>query len=192
MLSEVVMSVCETDERNHEALSQAYELAFQKTAWGALYFALSGDAPESAEQTSTRLKAVLSFWESLHHGRFLYRKLNTFLDLEGLLSTACGWVLDAWCPEPRKSIRSSFQVAAERMSQATREDCIEVILHEVPRILSLVDGKKLKHSTVVTRLDFWREQLTTLDTASFERISGVHPGEVLGVLYQWDRQLDVQ
>lgn len=192
MLSDVAMSLCETDEKNHLHLSKVYELAFRKTAWGALYFVLSGDAPESAEQTAERLKAVLGFWDSLHHERYLHRRLNAFLTLEGLLTAACGWVLEAWCPETDSSLRSRLERASDRMARATREDCIETLLRQQVRLLALADRRKLKHPAVVTQLDFWRERLNAMDAASFERISGVHPGEVLGALYQWDRQLDTQ
>jgi hypothetical protein len=191
MASEVMMSLYDMDEKNHRHLGNMYETSFRETAWGALYFALSGRAPESAERTALRLKAVLRFWDSLQHERYLYKKLNTFLALEELLTAACGWAMDAWCPGEGNPVRSRFEVASERMAQATREDCIEAILRQLPHILPLADRKQLNHPEVVTDLTAWREHLTTLDASAFERISGVRPGYVLEGLYVWDRELDM-
>ncbi len=75
------------------------------------------------------------------------------------------------------------------MARATKEDCVEAILHQLPHIISFVDGKKLTHPEIVTNPTAWREHLIALDNAAFERISGGRPAEVLRSLYQWDRQL---
>ncbi|MFL5358100.1 hypothetical protein [Archangium sp.] len=192
MLGEAAMSFVEADKKNYRYLDELYEKTFRETPWGALYFALSGIAPESAERTALRLQAVLRSWDSLQHGRYLHKKLNTFMNLEELMTAACGWAMTAWCPEDRDSIRSRFQVASERMARATREECIEALLRQLPRILSFADRRKLNHTEVVMDLSAWREHLATLDTQEFERISGVYPGEVLREMYQWDRQLNVQ
>ncbi|WP_395813521.1 hypothetical protein [Archangium minus] len=191
MVSEVMMSLYDMDEKNHRHLSNVYETSFRETAWGALYFALSGRAPESAERTALRLEAVLRFWDSLHHGRYLHQKLNTFLTLEELMTTACGWAMDAWCPEGGASVRTRFEVAAERMARATREDSVEAILRQLPHILRFADRQRLNHPEVVTNPTAWREHLVTLDAATFERLSSVRPAWVLERLYLWDRQLDV-
>ncbi|HYO57120.1 hypothetical protein [Archangium sp.] len=191
MVSEVIMSLCEMDEKNHRHLSSLYENSFRETAWGALYFALSGDAPESAERTALRLQAVLRFWDSLQHGRYLHQKLNTFMTLEELMTAACGWAMDAWCPEGGASIRSRFAVASERMARATRQECVEAILRQLPHVLPFADRKQLNHPEVVMDSTAWREHLATLDAAAFERISGVRPGCVLERLYLWDRELNV-
>jgi hypothetical protein len=192
MLSEVIMSMCEVDEKNHRHLSHLYETTFRETAWGALYFALSGHAPESAERMALRLQAVVRFWDSLHHGRYLHKKLHTFMSLEELMAEACGWVTDAWCPEGAASVRSHFAVASERMAHATREECVELILRQLPHIFRFADRNQLNHPEVVMDSTAWREHLSTLDTAEFDRISGVRPGAVLGRLYAWDRELDIQ
>jgi hypothetical protein len=191
MVSEVMMTLCERHEKKHRHLDDMYEASFRETAWGALYFVLSGRAPESAERTALRLGAVLRFWDSLQHGRYSHQKPKTLLNLEELLTTACGWAMDAWCPEEGGTVRSRLELASERMARATGEDCIEAILRALPHILPLADRKKLNHPEVVTHLASWREYLTTLDATEFERISGVSPSEVLRCLYRWDRQLDV-
>lgn len=192
MLPEVMMTLYDVDEKNHRHLGNLYETIFRETAWGALYFALSGRAPESAERIALRLQAVLRFWDSLQHGRYLHKKLNTFMTLEELMIAACGWAMDAWSPEEGASVCSRFSVAAERMARATREDCVEAILRQLPRILAFADRNKLNHPQVVMDATAWREHLATLDAPEFERISAVRPGAVLQRLYIWDRQLDVQ
>lgn len=192
MVSEVMMSLYEVDEKNHRHLGNLYETSFRETAWGALYFALSGRAPESAERMALRLQAVLRFWDSLHHGRYLHQKPDAFLTLEELMTAACGWVVDAWCPEEGGSVPSRFAVASERMARATRDDCIEAILRQLPRLLPLADRNRLQHPQVVLDSTAWREHLATLEASEFERISSVRPGAVLGRLYVWDRELGLQ
>ncbi|MFY0562908.1 hypothetical protein ACN28E_03605 [Archangium lansingense] len=192
MVSDVMMSLYDVDEKNHRHLSNLYEATFRETSWGALYFALSGMAPESAERIALRLQAVLRFWDALQHGRYLHQTLNTFMSLEELMTDACGWAMDAWCPEGGASIHSRFSVASERMARATREDCVEAILRQLPRIFSFADRNKLNHPHEVMDATAWREHLATLDATEFERISAVRPGAVLQRLYIWDRQLDLQ
>ncbi|HEX5747765.1 MAG TPA: hypothetical protein VFZ09_16070 [Archangium sp.] len=192
MLPEVMMTLYDVDEKNHRHLGNLYETTFRETAWGALFFALSGRAPESAERIALRLQAVLRFWDSLQHGRYLHKKLNTFMTLEELMTDACGWAMDAWSPEGGASVCARFSVAAERMARATREECAETILRQLPRILPFADRHRITHPQVVMDSTAWREHLATLDAAEFERISAVRPGAVLQRLYIWDRQLDLQ
>ncbi|HYO57117.1 hypothetical protein [Archangium sp.] len=192
MVSEVMMSLYDVDEKNHRHLGNLYETTFRETAWGALYFALSGMAPESAERTALRLQAVLRFWDSLQHGRYLYQTLNTFMSLEELMTAACGWAMEAWCPEEGAPVRSRFAVASERMARATKDDCVEAILRQLPRILPFADRSNLNHLEVVMDSTAWREHLATLDAWEFERISAVRPGSILERMYVWDRELDIQ
>jgi hypothetical protein len=97
--------------------------------------------------------------------------------------------MDAWCPEGAGSTHSRIEVASERMARATKADCVEAILRQLPHIFSFADGRKLTHPEVVTNPAAWREHLIAMDHTTFERISGVRPAEVLRSLYQWDRQL---
>jgi hypothetical protein len=188
---EVLTSLSGTLGKSYRHINDSHEPFFLETAWGALFFAICGPAPDSAERTAPRLKAVLRSWGALQHGRYLHQKLNTFLTLEELMTAACGWAMEAWCPEGGNSVRSRLEVASERMARATRGDCVEAILRQLPHILPFADRQKLSHPEVVMDLASWREHLTTLDAAAFERISGVRPGWVLERLYLWDRQLNV-
>ncbi|HSP78236.1 MAG TPA: hypothetical protein VLQ93_06885 [Myxococcaceae bacterium] len=193
LLTELVMSLCEAlDKKNHLQISERYEAFFRETTWGALYFITAELAPESAKRTALRIQAVLRSWSSLQHGRYLFKKLNTFLGLEELLTEACGWAMDAWSPEGGDSVRERLEVASTRMARATREDCVDAILGQLPRLLPLVDRQALSHPEIVTNLSAWREHLATLDDTKFERISGACPARVLDRLYLWDRELDVK
>ncbi|HEX8536451.1 MAG TPA: hypothetical protein VF664_03230, partial [Cystobacter sp.] len=68
-------------------------------------------------------------------------------------------------------------MAAERMARATREDCIEAIFREMPR--ALAHAGHLKHRKLVADPAFQRERLVTLDSWSFERVSGARTGELI-------------
>jgi hypothetical protein len=188
---ETLTSLSKTLGKSYRHINASHEPFFRETAWGSLFFAICGPAPDSAERTAPRLNAVLRSWDALQHGRYLHQKLNTFLTLEELMTAACGWAVDAWSPEGGDSVRSRLEVASERMARATREDCVEAILRQLPHILPFADRQKLNHPEVVMDIASWREHLTCLDAATFERISGVRPGWVLERLYLWDRQLDM-
>lgn len=192
MVSELVSSVCDTDAKNHRRLTTLYESSVQRAPWGALYFALSSYAPQSAPRMALRVGAVLESWPSLQHARYAHKTLGVSLSLEELLSATLGWVVDAWSPETLGPLPSRLALATERMAHATRAESTEVILRGLPRILALADRERLQHPEVVTHIAAWREHLPTLDASVFDRISAVSPGEVLRVMYQWDRQLHVQ
>ena len=192
MASEAISSVCDIDPKNYRRLLVLYETSLRQTPWGALYFATSTYAPQSAERMAPRVDAVLHSWSSLQHDRYAHKKLGTYLNLEELLTATLGWVLDAWCPEATGSLPSRFALASERMARATRAESTEAILRRLPGILAFADRQQLQHPEVVTDAASWREHLATLDAADFERVSGVCPGYVLEAMYLWDRQLSVQ
>ncbi|HEX5748361.1 MAG TPA: hypothetical protein VFZ09_19125, partial [Archangium sp.] len=159
-----------------------------ETAWGALHFALAQMGPVSAQRTAKRLQAVLRFWEPLDSARYLFKKLGTAQTLEEVMVASCDWAMDAWCPEEDASVRERLALAAERMARATREDCIEAIFRGMPR--ALAHAGKLKHYRVVADPDFQRERLATLDSWSFDRVSGARPGDLIWLLTIWERELE--
>jgi hypothetical protein len=168
----------------------AYEACCLETAWGALFFALAQMGPVSAERTAARLQAVLRFWEPLQSARYLFKKPGAAHTLEDLMVASCGWAMDAWCPVGEASVRARLGEAAERMTKATREDCIEAIFRQMP--LALAHAGKLKHRQVLADPAFQRERLTTLDSRSFDRVSGACTGELISLLIGWDRELGRQ
>jgi hypothetical protein len=165
----------------------AYEAFFRETAWGALYFAVSPTAPQSAERTAQRLQAVLRFWHPLQSVRYLFKALGKTLTLEELMSTACDWAIDAWSPEGVASVRERLEIAVQRMRQATKEDSIEAVLRQMPRALAFAQG--LKHSEVLTDPAALRQHLLALDPDSFARVSGACTSALLECLYDWDYDL---
>jgi hypothetical protein len=191
MVGSVADGLCEAqDRKNAFQLSDAYEAFCRETAWGALYFVTSFEAPRSAERMALRLKAVLSFWEPLQSVRYLFKTLNSVLTLDELMVASNDWAMDAWCPVGAASVRARLERAAERMASATRQDCLEAIFRELPRALEHARG--LKHRALLADPAFLRQRLEMLEPSAFERISGACSADLIGQLHVWDRQLDQQ
>lgn len=188
MLSSVMRGLHESlDWENALHVRVAYEAFSRETAWGALYFAISQTAPKSAERTAPRLQAVLRFWEPLQSARYLFKSRNTVLSLEELMSAACDWAMDAWSPVREGSVHTRIENAADRMGRATREDCTEAILRQMPYVLA--HAHDLKHRDELADPAFVRARPAMLDSQAFERVSGAWTPELLGQLYDWDREL---
>jgi hypothetical protein len=191
MVSEVMLALSEAPEwQDPFPVRDAYEAFFRETAWGALYFVTSQDAPRSAALSALRLQAVLRFWEPLQRARYLFKTLGAALTLEELMMASCDWSMDAWCPVGEASVRARLETAAERMARATREDSLEAILRQMPRALSYARG--LKYRDVVADPSFQRERLVALDPLAFERVSGACTSDLLEKLYDWDHELGLQ
>lgn len=187
MVSHVMSGLSEALEGQNTFLARdAYEACFLETAWGALYFATSAMVPVSAERTAVRLQAVLRFWESLKGTRYLFKTLGAPFTLEELMRAACDWAMDAWCSGGETSVRARLATAADRMARATRDDCIEAVLRQMPHALSF--ARNLKHRDVVADPAFQRERLAALPPPAFERVSGACTSDLLALLYSWDRQ----
>ncbi|WP_309895995.1 hypothetical protein, partial [Archangium sp.] len=169
---------------------EAFEARFLDTAWGARSFAISQSAPNSAERVARHLHAVLRFWEPLQGVRYHFMRLGEAQTLEELMVASCAWAMEAWCPEGQGPVRERLTRAAERMARATREDCLEAILRQMPRALSL--ARDLKHRRVLADPSFQRERLAILDSPSFERVSAACTSDLLGKLYDWDHELGLQ
>jgi hypothetical protein len=189
MLSSVMSGLYESlDWQNALHVRDAYEAFSRETAWGALYFAISQTAPKSAARTALRLQAVLRFWEPLQSARYLFKLRNAVLTLEELMSAACDWAMDAWSPVGEASVRARLENAAGRMRRATREDSTEAILRQMPFVLT--HAHDLKHRDALADPAFVRARLAMLDSQAFERVSGAWTSELLGQLYDWDRELE--
>ena len=191
MLFKAMSGLCEAlDWKNASQVRDAYEAAARETAWGALYFVISREAPKSAERMALRLQALLRFWEPLQSVRYLFNSPNASISLEELMIAAVDWAMDAWCPVGDASVRARLETAAERMAHATKEDCIEAILREMPRALAHASG--LKHVGLLSDPAFLRQRFMALTPNAFERVSGAYTSELLARLYAWDRQLEKQ
>jgi hypothetical protein len=191
MVSRVMSGLLEAlDYQNTFQVRDAYEAFCRDTAWGALHFTVEQNAPRSAERTAHCLKAVLRFWEPLQSVHYLFKKLGAVLTLEELMVASSDWAMDAWCPEDNRSVRNRLELAAERMARATKEDCVEAILREMPRALEYAHD--LQHRDVLSTPSFWRERLGMLPPGTFERVSGACTSDLLSQLYAWDRALGKQ
>lgn len=191
MVSRVMSGLLETlDYQNTFHVRDAYEAFCRETAWGALHFAVEQNAPRSAARTAVGLKAVLCFWEPLESARYLFKTLGAVLSLEELLLACNDWAVDAWCPVGDSPVRARLELASERMARATKADCVEAILREMPRALAY--ARDLKHRDVLSTPTFWREQLGLLPPRAFERVSGACTSDLLSQLYAWDRALGKQ
>jgi hypothetical protein len=191
MLFKVISGLCEAlDWKNASQVSDSYEAATLKMPWGALYFVTAQEAPMSAERMALRIRALLRFWEPLQSVRYIFKALNTGLSLEELMIASCDWAMDAWDAAGDASVRARLEVVAGRMAQATREDSIEAILRQMPRVLTY--ARDLKHASILAQPAFWRQRITALDANSFEHISAACTSDLLEQLYAWDRQLGRQ
>ena len=191
MLSDVNSGLCEAlDWKNAFQVSDAYEAAARETAWGALYFVISRNAPKSAERTALRLQAMLRFWEPLQSVRYLFTSPNVPISLEQLMVASIDWAMDAWCPVGEASVRTRLETAADRMAKAKKEDCLEAILRQMPR--ALTSARDLQHRAILSEPAFLRERLEMLNPRAFERVSGACTADLLFQLYAWDRQLEKQ
>lgn len=191
MVSNLLETLWEAlEDQNSLTVRDAYEAFFHDTAWGALFFALEQMGPVSAERAASRLLAVLRFWEPLQSARYLFKNQGAPHTLEELMEASCGWALDAWCPEREASVRARLETAAQRMMRATREDCIEAILRQLPRALS--SARDLKHQRVLVEPAFQRERLASLDPLAFERVSGARTPDLIGLLHDWNHELGMQ
>lgn len=191
LLSRVMTGLYEaTDFQNTLQVRDAYEAFCRESAWGALYFAITHPSPVSAEHTALRLQALLRFWEPLQSARYLFTSPSTALTLEDLISDACSWTMEAWCPGEEGAVHDRLELAAERLARATRDDSIEAVLRQLPRALATASG--LKHRELLSEPAFQRRRLATLSVEAFARISGACTGYLIELLYDWDHQAGAQ
>jgi len=181
------------DALNWQDIAQVrskYEAASLETAWGALYFAVEQPGVLRPERVARRLQAMLRFWEPLQSTGYLFKAHPDVLTLDELMTAACEWAMNAWCPVDDRPVRTRLELAAERMARATKEDCMQAILREMPRALGYARG--LKHGNLLANPSFLRERLEMLSPEAFERVSGACTSDLLGLLYAWDRDLGKQ
>jgi hypothetical protein len=174
-------------KEERQRMEDAFESFCLSTPWGALYHAVSPPPPRSAERMARRLAALLRFWDVLQGLRYAYRVPDTHHALDDLMHSIYRKTLEAWCPEGPASVREHMALTVERMSRATREDCMEALLRMIP-VLVEADAE-FKHREVLSDSDFLRERLATLSTKDFENLSSAYIYTVTMQLAAWDRQL---
>ena len=170
----------------HQRMRDAFESFCLSTPWGALYQVTSPSPLRSAQRMANRLAAVLRFWDALQGPRYAFRFGKKYM-LEELVEDIYRDTMEAWCPGGPASIREHLAITVERMSRATREDCIEAVLRVMP-VLAKGDPD-LKHHEVLGDLGFLRERIQTLPSRRFEDISSAYSFTVFAQLAAWDREL---
>ncbi|QRN97567.1 hypothetical protein JRI60_00275 [Archangium violaceum] len=187
LFAEVFMGLDEgVPEEAHQRMRDAFESFCLSTPWGALCHVVSPPPPRSAERMANRLASLLRFWDVLQGPRYAFwfgRKYT----LEELMEDIYRKTLEAWCPGGPASVREHMALTVERMSRATREDCLEAVLRVIP-VLVEVDTE-FKHREVLSDAGFLRERLSALSPKDFEDFSSAYKYTVTVQLAAWDRVL---
>ncbi|WNG20738.1 hypothetical protein [Cystobacter fuscus] len=188
LFADVFLSLSEgVPKEQRQRMEEAFESFCLSTPWGALYHAVSPPPPRSAERMARRLAALLRFWDVLQGPRYAYRVPDTHHTLDELMDYIYRETLEAWCPEGAASVREHLALTVERMSRATREECMEAVLRVIPGVVRA--NAALKHREVLNDPGFLRERLDALRPEDFEDVSSAYRYAVNGLLYAWDRTL---
>ncbi|HYO57112.1 hypothetical protein [Archangium sp.] len=174
-------------EEEHQRITEAFESFCLSIPWGALYHAVSPPPPHSAVRMANRLAAVLRFWEVLQGPRYAFWSFDQKYTLEELMEDIYGKTLEAWCPGGPASVREHLALTVERMSRATREECMEAVLRVMPVVVEM--DADLKHREALSDPDFLRERLRALPPEVFEDVSSAYRYAVSGPLWAWYREL---
>ncbi|WP_043396442.1 hypothetical protein, partial [Archangium violaceum] len=114
-------------KEERQRMRESFESFCLSTPWGALYHAVSPPPPHSAERMAKRLASVLRFWDVLQGPRYAFWPDKKYT-LEELMEDIYRKTLEAWCPGGPASVREHMALTVERMSRATREECMEAVL----------------------------------------------------------------
>ncbi|WP_342747731.1 hypothetical protein [Melittangium boletus] len=189
MLLSVFMSLNDgVPKEERQRMEEAFESFCLSTPWGALDHAVSPLPPRSAKRMARRLAALLRFWDVLQGPRYTYRVPDTHHTLDELIKYIYSETLDAWCPGGPTSVREHLALTVERMSRATRDDCMEALLRVIPALVEV--DTEFKHREVLCDPGFLRECLNTLSPKDFEDVSSAYKYTVTMQLAAWDRQLE--
>ncbi len=188
LFAEVFTSLDEcVQDQERQRTEETFESFCLSTPWGALYHAVSPPPPWSAERMANRLASLLRFWEVLQGSRYAYWSFDDNCTLEELMDDLWRKTLEAWYPGGPMSVREHLALTVERMSRATREECLEAVLRVIPVIVKV--DNDLKHREVLSDPDFLRERLHALPPKDFELLSSAEKYTVAVQLAAWDRQL---
>ncbi|WNG22782.1 hypothetical protein F0U62_01130 [Cystobacter fuscus] len=173
-------------KEERQRMEESFESFCLSTPWGALHHAVSPPPPRSAERMAGRLAALLRFWDVLQGPRYAFW-FDREYTLDELVKDIYGMTLEAWCPGGSASVREHLTLTVERMSRATREDCMEAVLRVIP-VLVEVDTE-FKHREELSDLGFLRERLGALRPEDFEDVSSAWKYTLTMQLAAWDRAL---
>jgi hypothetical protein len=136
---------------------------------------------------ANRLAALLRFWEVLQGLRYAFWSFDQKYTLEELMDDIYRRTLEAWCPGGPAPVREHLALTVERMSRATREECLEAVLRVIPGMVEV--DNDLKHREVLGDPGFLHERLSALPPKKFEDISSAYKYAVSMQLSDWDREL---
>jgi hypothetical protein len=188
MFGDVFMGLDEgVPEEERPRMMEAFESFCLSTPWGALYRAVFPPRPRSAERVANRLAVLLRFWEVLQGPRYAFWSFDQKYTLEELMDDLYRKTLEAWCPGGPASVREHLALTVERMSRATREECMEAVLRVMPVVVEM--DADLKHREALRDPDFLRERLRALPPERFEDVSSAYRYAVSGPLWAWYREL---
>jgi hypothetical protein len=173
-------------KEKRQPMEESFESFCLGTPWGALYQAVSPSPPRSVERMASRLAALLRFWDVLQGPRYAFWFEREYT-LEELVNELYGMTLEAWCPGETTSVREHLVLTVERMSHASREECMRAVLRMMPVLIGVDTG--FKHREALNDPDFLRERLSALSPRDFEEISGAYKYTVTLQLADWDRTL---
>ncbi len=173
-------------KEKRQRMEEVFESFCLSAPWGALYHAVSPPPPRSVERMARRLAALLRFWEVLQGPRYAFWFEREYT-LEELVEDIYGMTLEAWCPGGPPSVREHLSLTVERMSRATREDCMEAVLRVIPVLVEVDTG--FKHREELRDPSFLRERLSALSPKDFEKVSSAYKYTVTLQLADWDRAL---
>jgi hypothetical protein len=174
-------------KQERQRMEEAFESFCLSTPWGALYHVVSPPPVRSAQRMANRLAAVLRFWEVLQGLRYAFWFGKQYT-LEELMEELYRDNLEAWCPGGPASVREHMTLTVERMSRATREDCLEAVLRMIPGLVKV--DTDLKHREALSDPGFLRESLRALSLEDFEDFSSCYKYTVAVQLAAWDRELE--
>ncbi|KFA90420.1 hypothetical protein [Archangium violaceum] len=177
----------EVPDEEHQRMRDTFESFCLSTPWGAIEHVVSPHPLRSAERMAKRFAAVLRFWDVLQGLRYAFWSFDQKYTLEELMDDIYRRTLEAWCPGGPASVREHMVLTVERMSRATREDCIEALLRMIPSLVAAVAD--FKHPEVLSDPGFLRERLSTLPAKDFDDFSSAYKYTVAVQLAAWDRAL---
>ncbi|MFY0525781.1 hypothetical protein ACN28I_22435 [Archangium gephyra] len=173
-------------KEERQRTEESFESFCLSTPWGALYHAVSPRPPHSAVHVANQLTSVLRFWDVLQGPRYAFWPDREYT-LEELMEDIYGKTLEAWCPKGPASVREHLALTVERMSRATREECMEAVLRVMPVVVEM--DADLKHREALRDPDFLRERLRALPPEVFEDVSSAYRYAASGPLWAWNREL---
>jgi hypothetical protein len=107
---------------------------------------------------ASQFASVLHFWDVLQGPRYAFW-LGKKYTLEELMEDIYRETLEAWCPGGPASVREHMALTVERMSRATREDCLEAVLRVIPCLVEVDTDLKADKYAVTGQLWDWDREL---------------------------------